>query len=134
VGKKEMSWLEVLLIVMVAGVLIQQHRQGDNFMALTAQQKQQITDALATLSSQLLNALQIEKGELITQIQALKDKISGGGTVTQDDMNFIVNGIGTLGTAIVPKIDALSQEDGADDTTGTGTGDGNGGVDNPPQP
>lgn len=74
--------------------------------------------AVATAAGQtkdaIIAAVTTESDQVKAQIQALKDKITGGTPITQADLDQIVGSVNDIAPAAVSAIDAISTGDGAD--------------------
>jgi len=59
------------------------------------------------------DAVTKETTEITAQIQALKDQIAAGGTISQADLDALVASVNGIAPAATSAIDAISTSDGA---------------------
>jgi len=78
---------------------------------------QEVKDAVAAASAQVTtavtDAVTKETAEVVAQIQALKDQIAAGGTISQADLDALVASIQGIAPAATTAIDSISTGDGA---------------------
>lgn len=81
---------------------------------------QEVKDAVAEAAQQVTTAIQAaittETTEIAAQIQALKDQVAAGGTISQADLDGILAPVQGIGAAVSTAVAAISDNDGAGST------------------
>ena len=75
--------------------------------------KDVVAAAAAQVTTAVTDAVTKETGEVVAQIQALKDQIAQGGTISQADLDALVASVQGIAPAATTAIDAISTNDGA---------------------
>lgn len=77
---------------------------------------QDVKDAVAAAAAQVTtavtDAVTKETAEVVAQIQALKDQIAQGGTISQADLDTLVASVQGIAPAATTAIDSISTSDG----------------------
>lgn len=111
------QWLKKLNplygIWLILDSLSTQLNRIENNMPTIAEVKAAVAAAVQQVKDAINAAVTKEIAEVTEQIQALKDQIAAGGTISQSDLDEIVTGVAGIGPAATGAVDSISTSDGS---------------------